>query len=248
MRYLTLHYLAASLVLAAGPAQAANYVKLEGNQVDFYYDSDFWNLEAAVSGNSIQVRTDGVGRIAEVTEGAASPYPGPVYSADVSVNQAFRLALIAVPHEGYALTNDLGATASVTLRATGFSGVVSYGVANWYTSGEFVNGAFNGWATIGHDGAFRYAQFDGLGNDTNIEYGVPLELMTSVTRHQAIATGGTFAGYASTTGLGVAEAALNGINYSFSVTAVPEPQQYLLMGAGLALLGCAAKRRRGTMP
>lgn len=246
--YPALRYLLASLVLAASPVQAANYLKLAGNHVDFYYDSDFWNLGATVNGDGISVRTDSMAQLAEVTQGAAAPYLGQVYTAEVSVARASYLSLIAVAHTGFALNNDIGATASLTLRSTGFSGTTTYGLGNAYTSGTIVNGAFAASGALGHSGAYYFSQYDGWGNDSSNGYEVPLELTTLRTHHEAIAAGSNFYGYASVTGLGIAEVALNGISYSFNVTAVPEPHAYLLLGAGLALLGYTTRRRRRGVP
>jgi hypothetical protein len=243
-----LRYLLASLALAAGSAHAANYVKVQGENVDFYYDSDFWDLGATVSGSAINVRTGSVGRREEVTEGAADPYLGPVYTKELSFTQPYSQSVIAVAHAGYTLTNNINAAATVSMTADGFAGAASYSLEHFYTSGSYSNGAFVTGEALGNNGEYAYFQYDGWGSSSAGDEHLPLEVTTTLSSHQAIAASGSFYGYAFVTALGVADVTLNGVNYNFTVSAVPEPAQYLLLGAGLALLGCVTRRRRRGMP
>ncbi|HEX8601137.1 MAG TPA: hypothetical protein VF774_00695 [Pseudoduganella sp.] len=240
------HYLSrciiTALALAAGTAQAADFVKVSGTNVDFYYDADFWTLGASVNGNSITVSPGGVYQRADVTEGAADPYQGPVFTASVDFTRTFAQSLIAVAHAGYQLNNDIASTASATTQSTGSSGFGTYDLQNVYTSGSFANGTFTGSEEIGGsvEWAYFYYELYSNGSDSGT---IPLQVGTPLTSHSAIAVDGTFRGAASVTGLGMAAAGLNSVSYSFGVSAVPEADHYAMLGVGLALVGFAARRR-----
>ncbi len=244
MKHCVSKYIAAVLVLAAGSAQAVDYVKVSGTNVDFYYDADFWTLGATVSGNSISVSPGNVYERANVSEGAADPYQGPVFTAGVDFTRTFERSLIAVAHTGYRLNNDIASTASATVESTGSSGFGTYDLQNVYTSGAFSHGVFAPGEEIGGsvEWAYFYYEMYSGGSDSGT---VPLAVGTPLTSHSAIAVDGAFRGAASVTGLGYAAAGLNSVNYSFGVTAVPEPGQYAMLGAGLVLVGLGARRRRG---
>lgn len=248
MKFPMLGVVMAAATLAAGAAQAANYVKLSGDKVDFYYDRDFWTLGATVSGNSISVLTGLVGESVAVSEGAQDPYQGPVFSKALNFEYAYDNSIIAVAHDGYWLNNNITAAADVSLQSTGFSGSSSFTLENVYTRGEYSGGSFVPAGALGTNVEHRYFYFDGYGNGGAGEDNSPIYPGTTRERHQAIAAGGVYYGTAEVTGLGIGSSTLNGINYNFSVTAVPEPDQYALLGAGLALLGCLARRRQRSMP
>lgn len=233
----------AVLALASNAAQAADYVKLSGTNVDFYYNADFWSSGATVTGNSISVSPGDVYERADVTDGAADPYQGPVFTAGVDFTRTFARSLIAVAHSGYQLNNDIVSTGSVTTQSTGSSGFGTYDLQNVYTRGVFSNGAFVGSEEIGGsvEWAYFYYELYSSGSDSGT---IPLQVGTPLTSHSAIAVDGTFHGAASVTGLGMAAAGLNSVNYSFGVSAVPEPGQYAMLGVGLGLVGLVARRRR----
>lgn len=235
--------LSLGLALSAASAHAADYVKLSGADVDFYYDADLWTLGASVTGNTISVRPGDIYQRADVTTGAADPYQGPVYTATVDFNRAFSQSVIAVAHAGYHLNNDITAAGSAALQSNGSSGYASYDLQHNYTSGSFSGGAFVPGEAIGGsvEYSYFYYQLYSGGSDSG---SIPLEVTTTLTQHSAIAVDGIFHGTASVTGLGTAAAGLNSVSYSFGVTAVPEPEQYAMLGLGLAVLGVVARRRR----
>jgi hypothetical protein len=243
MRFKLMHYAVAALAMAAGSSYAQDYVKIGGADVDFYYDADFWTLGATVSGNTISVRPGDVYQRADVTEGAADPYQGPVYTAALEFSRSYARSVIAVAHPGYYLNNDIASTASATLQSNGSSGYASYDLVKSYTSGTFSGGAFTPGAEIGGnvEWAYFYYQLYNGGSDSGYS---ELQLTTPLTAYSAIAVNGTFHGTASVTGLGTAAVGLDRVSYSFGVSPVPEPEQYAMLGLGLALLGMAARRRR----
>lgn len=234
---------AAAVGLACGAAHAASYVKLAGEHIDFYYDSDFWTLGAAVSGTTISLRPGGMAASAQVTEGAADPNDGPLFTAGVAVDRAFDQAVIAVAHAGYTLNNQLNAVGAYTLRYTGYYGDSTQSLISDFTSGTFGSGGFSAGAALGRQIQWSYRYTHEFTWDGAASY-EPLELATSLNAHAAIAASGVFSASASTSGLGLAEAGLDSVSYTFDVSAVPEPEQYALLGAGLALLAFVACKRR----
>lgn len=234
------------MALFAGSAHAADIVKVAGTNVDFYYDADFWTLGASVSGNTISLMPGGIYQSDTVTDGAADPYQGPVYTATVDFTRPFAQSLIAVAHAGYKLNSDISSAGSATLQSNGSSGYAAYDLAHTYTSGTFNAGTFAAIAEIGASVEYRYFYYQmfGGGGDAGT---VPLAPNPALGSHSAIAIDGQFHGTASVTGLGLAGVGLNSVSYSFGVSAVPEPGQYAMLSLGLGMIGLIARRRRRSM-
>jgi hypothetical protein len=244
MKRLVLRSMVAAIVLACGSAQAVNYVKLVGDNVDFYYDADFWTLGASVTGNSISVNTDAVYQRSDVTVGAADPFQGPVFSTTVEYTREYANTLIAVAHTGYQFNTNISSASSANIQSTGIIGGGSYYVQNTFNSGSYSGGAFTQSGQIGADGDYSYffkELYTGGGDTQHLE----LDLTGAPPPpYYAISVDGLYQTYVSTTGLGYASSALNGTTYAFGVSAVPEPEQFAMLAAGLALLGVRGLRAR----
>ncbi len=217
-------------VLAPG-AQAQTMQSVEGANLVFYYDVDFWGTGTpTVTGNSISFAPKSDYQLS-ATGLAAADQPFAGYTAHSSST------LVVVAKGGYALSSvvDFALRGTATLGTDGYAiGMLSgylrsgiYDANGFWPTGTLmenismpaiglVNGNFEGLASTVGDGQ-RYHV---------------LNLMGDV---------GLFVAH---TGVGTSTASLTEVSYAFNVSAVPEPETYMMLGAGLALVGFAARRRK----
>jgi len=212
-------------------AQAQTMQSIEGNNVVFYYDADFWGASTpTVNGNSISFAPNSHYQLS-ATGLAAGDQPFAGYSVHSSST------LVVVAKGGYALNSvvDFALRGTATLATDGYAmGLLSgylrsgiYDANGFWPSGTLmenislpavglVNGNFEGIASSVGDGHSYHV----------------LNLMGDV---------GLFVAH---TGVGTSTAKLTEVSYAFNVSAVPEPETYMMLGAGLALVGFAARRRK----
>lgn len=227
-----------SLVLACGmgAAQAANYVTLSGADVDFFVDADYFDVSGAtVTGNAISF--------------AFTP---PAYTLSVAGNQAGSRSegtlfsdrsklFYVVAHEGYGVSPRFQAKASAvydasadTSRATG--SINSYAFESTYNNGVFSSSPdSNGFQflQLNQTGSAsgEVVDFRGYGNGKRVPVGalgMDLNLSAQVTQEGV-----------SSTALSIRQ-----LGYSFTVTAVPEPEAWLMVLAGLGVMGWALRLNR----
>lgn len=230
----------AMLVASSGPALALNLVQISGAKADFYYDADFWGMGAAtVTGDTISLVAPPA-YFTQVTVGSEQGYRSETYS-DTGVSN-----VVVIAKTGYVLSGEL--TAAV--------------------SGAYAVGANNSSAIISADGAMYQATISGgaVQRDGYLGYfatqaqqfssGAPAvgtfgnnataSLLDPPGKYQGILLDGALSLSATENGIGSSSSRISDVSYAFVLTAVPEPEQYLLflMGA-LVVAGAARARRNG---
>ena len=89
--------MAALVAASAAPAHAVRYLEANGANVQIFYDADFWGDGATVIGDKI-VFAPGAKVFGSVTS---------VPDEDVSERLGFSSVVVAVAHQGVALTGDI---------------------------------------------------------------------------------------------------------------------------------------------
>lgn len=219
-----------------GAVQAATYQMLPGLNVDFYYDTDYWGANTAtVSGNSIFFDVSGY-------DASAASFGS--RNLTEYVHESTSAGIIVVARDEFLLAPVLRATSlgDYTLAANGghvelnLAGSLSTGAFNGgvYTPslqylGSYFSGAFkesDGSPESGTFGKSDFAYNNGSGDRTILGVEVSLTAL------------------ASQTGAGTTSAELNTARYDFYISnAVPEPEVYAMLLAGLALVGVRTRHR-----
>ena len=231
-------------LIATASAQAANYMEIDGDNVQFFYDADFWGENAAtVTGNTISfdLGTDYTTSAKVKTSGANS-------LASQTLQQSDPFGLVVVAKGGYQLQNYLEASlvGHYTLAAQGGYAVGS--AAGFVNSGTFTGGTFNpapwsgdyysAYNIVFSSGAVSSGALNTSGTAGALGVVVPgLGIETFV------ASGVQQAGPGSSTSV------VSSVSYGVAVVAapVPEPEAYAMLLAGLGALALAARRRKGGM-
>ncbi len=226
-------------LLAAGvmsSAHAVNFVEIDGANLTFFYDADFWGLgTATVTGNKISfAMSDDYDVTAKSSTASGASVHGHLDSSELSV--------FAVAKSGYSVSSYVQSSASTTVSFTTGAGIIG---------ASLVSGVIGG-AYSGDD--FVAGQHDGYFGDDFLLYSGPSPYSTTATLAADGGVAGNFysaAGVetsvgigASQTGKGASHGILTDVSYNFSVTAVPEPETYAMLLAGLGLVGFAARRRK----
>ena len=226
-------------LLAAGvasSAQAVNFVEIDGANLTFFYDADFWGLgTASVTGNKISFA---ISDDFDVTA-KSSTVSGHGAAAHVDDNS---LSVFAVAKSGYSVSSLVQASSSTSVNFT-----TGNGTAAGVLSGSVSGGAFNGddFVAIHNDGSY-YDDFQLYTGSSPYSTTAALAANGGVAGNFYAATGvETFIGVGTEQyGKGLSHAALTDVSYNFSVTAVPEPETYAMLLAGLGLVGFTARRRK----
>jgi hypothetical protein len=226
--------LVAMLVLASSYAHAVNFAKLSADHVDYYYDDDFWDIDLSLSDNRLYLNTTLAYQQVEVSNA------DPVGTLDFSVPHH---SVLAVPHDGYVLTQNVEMGYGTGMLADGVSGYVGYNFQLTLSSGTYSGGAFTPYETIGGLDNTLIRSFSPY-YDFLLTPSTGIEFTSTASGYSAISIDGSFHGYGSMQGAGTLGTGLYNISYKFDVSPVPEPASHLMLGIGLVLLGAVAGRRR----
>lgn len=229
--------LSAGSVTVAGSAHAVNYVEVDGTNVKFLYDADFWGTNtASVTGNWISFDLS-----SDYTVAAKVKPSSPNGSAIQTYQESANLNLIVVAKDGYELLGgpDGKATASYKLAAN--NGIVV--AAN---NGMFYNGTYSG-------GIFNAQSFSAFGIVDSIfstgsatagAYDGTTFTGDRWTSMSAMGLDISLASSAQQTGVGLSSSTMTNVSYGFAVNAVPEPETYAMLLAGLGVVAAIARRRQ----
>ncbi|MGV7208779.1 PEP-CTERM sorting domain-containing protein [Oxalobacteraceae bacterium A2-2] len=247
MRFTVLS-LAALLAAAVLPASAVNYVEIQGLHTVFYYDTDFFSPDnVSVSGDSIQF---GLPTDISVTVNVA--YAADSKTASTSIRTVS--PLLAVAKDGYLLDVRASISANSTIASTtskinGYTSISAAESAGTYSNGVFTsNGSSSMDLSTGQNG---YSAVQAAGTRTYTTGSTACCL--SGTAQAIKLTGTSFGVGVSQAGIGTQTFTLKSLTYSFNAVtagtvinppeAVPEPETYGMMLAGLGILGWVARRR-----
>lgn len=230
------------LLAAAGAAQAANFVEIDGQNVQFFYDADFWGANAAsVSGDmiSFNLGNDYV-TTAKVKASSANGV------ATQGIQESSNLGVIAVAKHGYQLESFMSANTDASFNLVGN---LSYAVVNASGALYQVTGSGGQFTPVGFD----LGQFDTY----NIAFvnGGPASgsLSRSATAGAlgwsyvpALGLQTTLSSNVQQNGPGLSSTKLSGVSYGFVTVPVPvpEPGTYAMLLAGLGMLGLMARYRK----
>jgi hypothetical protein len=221
---------------AVSSAQAVNYVEIDGANVKFYYDSDFWGVGAAtVTGNSIAFAiSDDFEIFSKISTASGSGAAGHIDQSSIGV--------FAVAKGGYSVSSVVGGNATSSYSFTTGDGVASSAISSDIYGGVYSGGTFN--ATQYEDSFQASDSVYSTGAASSGSYSISGSAGTPSNNYSAV-------GLLTQIGVGVsqfhkgrADTALTEVAYNFAVTAVPEPETYAMMIAGLGLVGFAARRRK----
>jgi hypothetical protein len=228
--------LMAAALLAAGVVSSAHadIIEIDGANVKFFYDSDVWgDYTATVTGNSISFALADF----DLTAKVSTKTGGSLAAQGLGGEPAF----YAVAKSGYAVNAWVNASTSgsYSLAASGGSAGGSLSGAIW--GGTYSGGAFSGGTYLGEYD--NYATLTSTGTAT----AGALVINTgggAGPAYGALAIDTYLNAFATQSGKGITNTTLNTADFTFTVTAVPEPETYAMMIAGIGLVGFAARRRK----
>lgn len=235
--------LSGSLLLAAGlasNAQAVNYVEVAGNHVSFFYDADYWGLNAAtVVGDKISLGTP-----AYVNRASTSHSPSEK-NEHIYTTMPEAGAVVAIAHSGYTMTGIVGFKPVIDYTLSAVGGSIITSNVDTISYGTYSGGTFNyqgnvGWHTYDERLLSTGTATSGKSNfatENGFLYGPTSKFKTLAINSEI---------YLATIqqGVGTTTAAIT-YSYEFAtISAVPEPTTFTMLIAGLGALGVIARRKQ----
>jgi len=243
MKLLTKKLLTAVSLLTcglSGTASAYNLVSIESAQATYYYDSDFWGVgNAQLSGNTLTFRPTTISLHGDTVD----PVDQYVWATKRFNGYA---SIIAVAKDGYQLnTNERFATGGsykISPDNPYFNAEISETVFS--QGGTYAGGVFTA-SSSAPERSDAFGSVTGWGIEPskgNIWTGND---QVGVTGPKAVAIDTLFylsaARYAPS---GSVDIRVSHSEYTFVIGAVPEPETYAMLLAGLGVLGCLSRRRK----
>lgn len=221
---------------AVSSAQAANYVEIDGANVKFFYDADFWGVGAAtVTGNSIAFTISDDFAVFAKTSNATGA------GAGVHIDQV-QSGVFAVAKTGYSVASAVSASANTSYSFTTGAGIAESQIGGSIFGGYYTGSAFTQQSFEGQ--FFNNEHVESTGQASSGSYTVNAGAGVASNYFSAVSLNTQIGIAAQQTGKGRTDAALTSVSYNFAVSAVPEPETYAMMIAGLGLVGFAARRRK----
>ncbi len=208
-------------------AQAQTMQAIQGANVVFYYDADVWGTNTAtVTGNSISFAMPASYQLS-VTGLSATDTPSSFYTGHSTS------ALVVVAKNGYTLAMDVG----VSLQ--GSANLVAGGNAIGYV------GQYLSYGNYEHDmympvHSLEYISLSGYTDQTG--YSEHYTTAVGSATYKTLGLSGEVLLGVNHTGTGVSTASIDQVSYAFNVSAVPEPDTYLLLLTGVGVLAYARRR------
>lgn len=220
--------LAASLIPAA---HAASLQAVQGDNVVFYYDTDLWGAGAfSVSGNTITFNiSDDFDLIAKSSSTLTT-------KTDSAEMRNLTGALIIQAKNGYTLGPKLnyGITdASATIG----NGSIDNRLAIDVLAGQMTGNNFLATSYITSNSASATVFWSGAATETR-------SVNIGAQNANLLGLGVTLSSLLTQSGTGISTSTLDKVMFGVNVSAVPEPETYAMMLAGLGLIGFAARRRK----
>lgn len=215
---------------AASSAQAVDVREVQGANVVFFYDADTWGANAfSVVGNSISFNLSD-----DFDLTAKSSSPANTKTDSIGFDRA--VALVVVAKNGYTLNKGLsyGISAGTADIANGNAFAALMGDV---MTGSMSGHTFTAGSYIGSYSVSNYLTASGSLVATDVK-------PTSPAQYTTVGLGANLFLGLQQIGTGISHASIDQVSYGFSVSAVPEPETYMMLGAGLALVGFAARRRK----
>lgn len=208
-------------------AQAQTMQAIQGANVVFYYDADVWGTNTAtVTGNSISFAMPASYQVSATglnpTDEPFNFYLGHSTSA-----------LVVVAKSGYTLASavDVGLQGSANLVAGGST--TGY-VGQYLSYGNYEHDLFMPVSSL------EYIALSGYTEQTG--YSEHYTTAAASATYKALGFNGDVLLSVGHTGSGVSTASIDQVSYAFNVSAVPEPDTYLLLLAGVGVLAYARRR------
>lgn len=223
---------------AASSAQAGNFVEIDAADVKFYYDADFWGAgSASVIGNSISFAISEDYDVSARSRSASGTGNGSFFDFT-------QLSVFAVAKTGYALNSVVTGSVQTDYTLAAGGGYSSTSFSGDIAGGTYSGGAFFG--TVAEGGYSVTPDRSSTGSNSSGSYSSNISVGDGTTQYAALGVSTGLEAKAFQLGVGSVRTTVTDVNYNFAVSAVPEPESYAMMMAGIALLGFSARRRKKT--